>query len=270
MQSPVEINKMNGVQPIWETHGEEKRAAVQQMFSEIAPVYDLANSVMSFRQHRKWRDVAASMLKIESGDIVADICCGTGDFLPVLRRKVGPTGTVVALDFCAPMLAISKEKDPFSSLCLADACQIPLASNSVNAVTVGWGLRNVPDIDQAHREIFRVLKPGGHFVSIDCAEPNRSVLHFFSVPFRSFFVRLSGKFLGMKTAYTYLDESIRRFKSRSELCESMKIAGFTEIFYRDLMMGNICIHHGQKPHHVHGNEAPDFLTSSITFTSESF
>jgi demethylmenaquinone methyltransferase / 2-methoxy-6-polyprenyl-1,4-benzoquinol methylase len=234
-------------QAIWETQGEAKRIAVQGMFAEIAPTYDKANSIMSFRLHHRWRALAVESINLQVGEKVLDLCCGTGDFLPLLRTKVGNEGHLIGIDFCAPMLVQSRKKDANSVLCLADASRIPLPDASVDAVTVGWGMRNVPDVDQVHAEIFRVLKPAGRFVSVDMADPETRIGVTGSRIFRSKMLRALGTWLGLKEAYIYLDESTKRFKTRQQLCDSMESAGLTQIRFRNLMMGNICIHQGTKP-----------------------
>jgi len=232
--------------PIWERQGQEKRTAVKAMFAEIAPVYDRMNAILSFTLHRKWRAFAADQLNLTLGNTALDVCCGTGDFMTELRKLVGPQGQVVGMDFCLPMLegAQNKQADPLS---LGDACALPVKSESVNGVTVGWGIRNVPSIDAAHAEIYRVLKPEGKFVSIDMAIPNHPILRGIS---KFMFQTVSpalGKLMGKGQAYTYLPASTERFSTRQQLADSMRRAGFIDVQYRDLMLGNICVHWGKKP-----------------------
>jgi demethylmenaquinone methyltransferase / 2-methoxy-6-polyprenyl-1,4-benzoquinol methylase len=239
--------EMQTKQPIWETQGQEKRAAVQGMFSAVAPSYDRANSLLSFSLHHRWREKATQTLDLKPGQTALDLCCGTGDFLPLLRHQVGNEGVVIGLDFCLPMLQQSAVKDPSATLGLADACELPLQSGSVHAVSVGWGIRNVPDIDQAHREIQRVLKPGGKFVSLDCAMPTGAVSKFLTQLTRKRILMSIGALFGLKDAYQYLEESTTRFRTREELADSMRRAGFTNVQHKDMMFGNICIHWGTKP-----------------------
>jgi demethylmenaquinone methyltransferase / 2-methoxy-6-polyprenyl-1,4-benzoquinol methylase len=236
----------NSKQPIWESQGQEKRLAVQGMFSKVAPTYDRANSLLSFAMHQRWRRVAVSKLNLSAGETAIDLCCGTGDFLPLLREKVGNDGNLLGLDFCLPMLRQSSTKDEASTLGLADACQLPVRSESADAVTVGWGIRNVPDIDQAHAEICRALRPGRRFVSIDCAMPTGPVSHFLTRLTRKRILTTIGSLFGLREAYQYLEESTTRFRTREELADSMRRAGFTDVRYKDLMFGNICIHWGTK------------------------
>jgi demethylmenaquinone methyltransferase / 2-methoxy-6-polyprenyl-1,4-benzoquinol methylase len=230
---------------IWHTEGAEKREALRRMFGQIAPRYDLVNSLMSLSLHKRWRAIAVQTLQLRPGDNALDVCCGTGDFMLELRKAVGNSGKAFGIDFCAPMLALAKEKG-CGPVGLGDACSLPVQTESVDAVTVGWGIRNVPDIDAAHHEIARVLRPGGRFVSIDMALPRQPVLRKISTLLFQSLVPKLGTLFGRGEAYTYLPKSLERFWSRDELAISMRAAGMVDVGYRDLFLGNICIHFGTK------------------------
>lgn len=232
---------------VWQAEGGQKRAAVQQMFADIAPTYDLLNSLMCFRLHHRWRRFAVSRLQLKSGARALDVCCGTGDFMRPLREAVGPAGTVAGVDFCLPMLSMAQKKAIPGGLALGDACSLPVQGSQFDAVSVGWGIRNVPDIDAAHRELFRVLKPGGRFVSLDMARPRNPLFRAASEWTFHTLVPFLGRLFGKTEAYTYLPKSTERFKSREDLAASMTSAGFTEVGHRDLFFGNICVHWGRKP-----------------------
>ncbi|MBS1706175.1 MAG: ubiquinone/menaquinone biosynthesis methyltransferase [Armatimonadetes bacterium] len=231
----------------WLAEGEEKRLLVRQMFAEIAPTYDVCNSIMSLRLHARWRRAAVRALNLKKGARVLDACCGTGDFFPPLREAIGPTGKLFGFDFCLPMLTRSALKDQSSFRGLGDACRSPYQDGSFDAVTVGWGIRNVPDIDAAHREAFRTLKSGGRFVSIDMARPKNPVIRASSHFIFGNLVPLLGKLFRVERAYKYLPESTERFMTREQLSESMGKAGFVEISTKDFFMGTICMHLGVKP-----------------------
>ncbi len=135
-----------------------------------------------------------------------------------------------------------------TALALGDACRLPIASESFDAVSVGWGLRNVPDVETALREAARVLKKGGRFVSLDMARPENVVVRKTAeftlrraLPLLGRLLRLGGD------AYAYLPESTLRFASRETLAAAMERAGFVDVAYRDLMLGNLCVHWGRKP-----------------------
>ena len=237
-------------EPIWTAEGARKRAAVRRMFAEIAPTYDLLNGVMSLSRHRRWREQAVALLRLEPGEAALDLCCGTGDFFAPLRGAVGTEGLVAGIDFCRPMLEIARTKKGGAGLSLADACRIPVRDASLDAVTVGWGIRNVPDIDAAHREIARVLRPGGRFVSLDMAVPRNRLVRQASKAVLSRVLPWLGSRFGKTEAYTYLPKSTQRFWTREQLQASMESAGMVEVAYRDLMFGNVCLHYGRKPSNV--------------------
>ncbi len=236
----------NATQPPWTAAGEEKSSAVKRMFAEISPTYDLMNSAMSLRLHHRWRRAAVRLLNLRYGDAAVDVCCGTGDFARPLRAAVGPIGTVVGVDFCLPMLDRGRGKGVPMVLVSGDAVRLPLASSSFDAVTVGWGLRNVSSLQLVLSEIFRVLRPGGRFATIDMAVPSsRSAKWLSALAFRRG-VPLLGSLLGKREAYTYLPESTQLFASRDEMSQLMRDAGFKNVRWLDLFFGNICIHYGEK------------------------
>ena len=233
--------------PTWETQDTEKGVAVHGLFSRIATNYDLANRVLSFNRDKQWRELAVSKLNLSPNASVLDLCCGTGDFFPALRAKVGDRGEIVGIDFCEPMIARASAKDENSILIVGDACELPFEDKRFDAISTGWGMRNVRDIDKAHVEAFRVLKPGGRFVSIDCAEPKSRITRILTGMGRTAVTSILGMSLKSKEDYKYLNESTKRFKTRQELAQIMEAAGFTDVNYQDLMLGNICIHWGTKP-----------------------
>jgi demethylmenaquinone methyltransferase / 2-methoxy-6-polyprenyl-1,4-benzoquinol methylase len=238
-------------QAIWQTEGAKKRSAVQGMFAEIAPTYDLLNSVMSLRLHHRWRAYAVRKLELKANQKALDVCCGTGDFMAPLSKIVGDKGMVAGVDFCLPMLQKAVGKPGTNGdgprLSLGDACRLPVQSNAFDGVSVGWGIRNVPDIDGAHRELFRVLKPGGRFVSLDMARPRNVLIRVPSEFMTNTILPRLGALFGKTKAYTYLPKSTQSFKNRKELAASMESAGFTEVGFKDLFFGNICVHWGRKP-----------------------
>src|SRR5579862_9689870 len=109
-----------GDQAIWQTEGVQKRAAVRGMFAEIAPTYDLLNSLISFKLHHRWRAAAVRQMRLNEGDSVLDVCCGTGDFMRPLRKAVGSKGGVYGVDFCLPMLERAQRKGIPGAVSLGD------------------------------------------------------------------------------------------------------------------------------------------------------
>jgi len=243
---------------IWRREGEQKRSAVRGMFAEIARGYDRMNGLMSFGLHHRWRAFAVAQLRLQPGNRVLDVCCGTGDFMLPLRKAVGPKGHVFGVDFCLPMLegAMEKLQSPSpgqaswrgGALALGDACRLPVAGSAFDGVSVGWGLRNVPDLNAALTEAHRVLKSRGRFVSLDMARPRNPFVRKAAEFALRRALPVLGKLLKLgDEAYAYLPESTLRFASRETLAAAMERAGFVDVAYRDLMLGNLCVHWGRKP-----------------------
>jgi demethylmenaquinone methyltransferase/2-methoxy-6-polyprenyl-1,4-benzoquinol methylase len=150
------------------------------------------------------------------------------------------------MDFCQPMLDIARPKVQ-GELSLGDACNLPVASEQFDAVSVGWGIRTVPDIDVAHCELARILKSGGRFVSLDMAVPSNIVVRKVSEVVTNKVVPRLGALFGKATAYTYLPKSTQSFSTREQLAASMQRAGLIEIRHKDLLFGNVCVHYARKP-----------------------
>lgn len=226
----------------WETTGEDKRQVVRALFDEVAEHYDLVNSLVSFRMHQAWRREAVQVIGLSPGESVLDVCCGTGDFCTVAREAVGDSGQVVGVDFCPPMLRQAARKlAGRARLGLADATRLPFGPRRFDAATVGWGLRNVPDPQAALREIARVLRPGGRFVSVDMARPTAPVIGPVAEAVCHKAVPLVGRLFGHEGAYTYLPKSAERFMDRDALAAAFGAAGFQDVRHKDFMFGNICM-----------------------------
>lgn len=231
----------------YELSGDAKREAVRELFGQIAPRYDLLNRIMSVRGDLKWRRLAVASIAPQPGETALDLCCGTGDFLPILRHAIGPEGKLFGADFCLPMLSRAETKDGHGAdLILADATRLPFPDSAFDVVTVGWGIRNVPDMDQAHSEIARILRPGGRFVSLDMSRPENRVIEWGGRLASSKILPFLGSLFGMKNAYSYLQKSTERFATRQEIKASMERAGIAQVSWRNLALGAICMHMGVK------------------------
>ncbi|MBS1707970.1 MAG: ubiquinone/menaquinone biosynthesis methyltransferase [Armatimonadetes bacterium] len=232
----------------WEKTGEDKRRAVRAMFAEIADHYDIVNGLVSFQLHQAWRKAAVTAIGLDLGEKVLDVCCGTGDFCEAAAACVGSEGQVVGVDFCAPMLRQAARKvGGRARLGLADAMRLPFASRSFDAVTVGWGLRNVPDPQAALREIARVLRPGGRFVSVDMARPTTPVIGPVAEAACHMAVPFVGRLFGHDEAYTYLPKSAYKFMDRDALAAALNAAGIGQVQHQDFMFGNVCMMWGARP-----------------------
>jgi|SRR5690349_6848908 len=231
----------------WSAQGDEKRELVRDMFAQVAPTYDLVNSIMCVGMHYRWRAAAVKTLQLRQGDQALDVCSGTGDFLRPLERAVGSRGNVFGLDFCRPMLELARQKMETPRLSIGDACRLPVKGSQFDGVTFGWGLRNVPDVKVALNEAYRVLKTGGKMVTLDMARPRSRVIGRISEVVFHRVVPLIGKVFGKTQAYTYLPKSTVQFLDREQMKQAMEDAGFTNVHWRDFFFGNVCMHWGVKP-----------------------
>ena len=219
----------------------EKARLVRDVFTRIAPVYDRGNSILSLGLEHRWRSAAVAQAGLRPGDCALDLCCGTGAFLPLLRDAVGAGGRIVGLDVCLPMLQRVGGRRSGAQLVLADACTVPTGPDAFDAVTVGWGLRNVPDLQQCLREAVRTLRPGGRLVSLDMA-------HSRGAPFAActLMTRIVGAILGQRSAYGYLASSTAAFASPEALGAEFERAGFREVGHRRMFFGLIALVWGTK------------------------
>ena len=221
------------------------------MFDRVASNYDALNSVMTAGLHHGWRQRAAERAELAPGDSALDVCCGTGDFALELAERVTPGGHVVGSDFSEPMLDLAREKAAQRGASgvrfeWADALQLPYDGERFDAVTVGFGVRNLADLDRGLSEMARVLKPGGRAVILEITQPTRPPLSVFYSLWFDRIVPLLGAFSSDPEAYSYLPESVRSFPSPAGLAEKMDRAGFEQIRYTVLAGGIIAIHSGAK------------------------
>ena len=231
---------------------EEFAVEVNSMFDRISGVYDRMNRVMTAGLDQSWRRRAADRARLKPGDQALDICCGTGDIAIELAGRVGPSGAVTGSDFSRPMLELAAGKaraDGISQVEFewADALELPYEDNTFDALTIGFGARNLADLPKGLAEMYRVLVPGGRVVILEITQPIRQPLATFFGLWFDRIVPLLGKFAGDSSAYTYLPESVRSFPDAPTLAKRLDQAGFRHVRWT-LMAGSIiAIHSGVKP-----------------------
>lgn len=232
---------------------EEKAAVVRAMFNGIAHRYDLMNTVMTAGQDRAWRRFAVRRAGVRPAGRALDVCCGTGMLCEELAKAVGGAGGVVGLDFSEKMLAVARERFARGAprpvtLVQGTAMALPFPADSFDGVTVGWGLRNVPDMEGAIREMARVVRPGGRVVSLDMGQPELPVVRqLYWLCFEKL-VPAVGKLLARdRSAYDYLHDSARAFPHPRELAALFGAAGLADARHHNLSLGAVAVVEGTKP-----------------------
>ncbi|WP_062046787.1 demethylmenaquinone methyltransferase [Bacillus sp. JCM 19034] len=230
-----------------------KEERVHQVFQSIYKKYDVMNSVISFQRHKAWRKDTMKRMNVKKGNHALDLCCGTADWTIALAEAIGSNGQVIGLDFSENMLKIGKEKLNdlqlnHAHLVLGNAMDLPYESNSFDFVTIGFGLRNVPDYMRVLNEMYRVTKPGGKVVCLETSQPTIPVfkqLYFF------YFKRvmpLFGKlFAKSYQEYSWLQESTMSFPDRDTLAKMFEKTGLENVTVKPYSGGVVAMHMGIKP-----------------------
>ncbi len=213
---------------------------VRRMFDGIAPVYDAMNRLMTVGLDRRWRRFAVAQI-VRPGDRVLDACCGTGDLALEARRQ---GGTVTGLDFSEQMLERARRKAPELTWVRGDVLALPFADGSFDAAAVGFGLRNVDDLDAGLKELRRVLPVGGRLGILEITTPRGPLAPFYRVWFDRV-IPLLGRVLPGGAAYTYLPASVRRFPGPEELARRLAAAGFEDVRFRRFAGGIVALHVGE-------------------------
>ncbi|ASS75216.1 bifunctional demethylmenaquinone methyltransferase/2-methoxy-6-polyprenyl-1,4-benzoquinol methylase [Tumebacillus algifaecis] len=231
-----------------------KEEKVHYVFEHIAKRYDLMNSVLSAGFHKRWRKITMKRMNIQPGQSAIDVCAGTGDWTIALAEKVGPTGKVVGLDFSQEMLKYSYPKiekagvEKQTSMIYGNAMELPYEDDTFQHATIGFALRNVPDIKKVLSEMMRVVKPGGQVVSLELSKPVWK-------PFRALYFFYFYKILPAignlasrdSISYSWLPESLTNFPDQQELKKIMEDAGMTDVKVWNFFGGICALHIGKKP-----------------------
>lgn len=253
MPEPGAVPK--GTQPEGAQNEQEASRQVRDMFTRIAPRYDLLNHLLSAQMDRWWRARAARELKsiLDRPDAIAlDLCCGTGDLTLALAHHA--KARILGADFSHTMLVRARSKAagadgagaiPFVE---ADALNLPVADESFDLVTTAFGFRNLANYQDGLREVFRVLKPGGSLAILEFTEPAPGVL---GDAYRYYTQRLLPKIgawiSGDKEAYAYLPKSVKRFFRPEELSALMISVGYRPVRYRLMTLGSVALHIAVRP-----------------------
>ena len=230
----------------------EQRAAVERMFSAIAPRYDFLNRLLSAGRDRVWRREAIRATRLPIDGRLLDVCTGTADMVLETARQF-PTATIAGVDFSGPMIDRGRQKVAGARLAgrvvlsVAPAEALPFRNGAFDAATVAFGLRNVPDRCLALAEMRRVLKPGARAVVLEfTTPPGRLFRRLYLWYFHRVLPVIGGLISGHRSAYAYLPASVGEFPPPKELAAWMEQAGFRDVSYRLLTGGIVAIHVGEK------------------------
>lgn len=225
---------------------------VHDLFTRVAPHYDQMNNLISLGTQNGWRKKFFKELKVEAGDFALDLCCGTGDLAIALAKQVGPSGNVIGLDFNQKMLGLADKKirgqnlQKEIQLKQGDAMHLPYPDQSFDIVTIGFGLRNVPDADQVLKEIYRVLKPGGKVGILETSQPTNPIIKLGWESYFKLFPNFA-KLLGANVDdYKYLSHTTAKFISATRLKKMLEQNGFKNVTITKLNLGAGAIHIGIK------------------------
>ena len=240
--------------------GAARERYVKDLFDRIAGPYDRLNRLISLGRDPAWRKYALDRIGVGPGMHALDLGTGTGDLFLLLRERVGATGHVTGIDLSDEMLDVARQKagavfpgEPHE-LRQGTASDTGTDEASQDVVTMGWVLRNVGDRQDVYREVLRVLKPGGHFVSLDMSRPKSAVLRAGAGAYMHLVMPVATKlFGGDMAAYKYLAQSTDRFPDKNALAEEWRAAGFVDVAVSSRMMGSIAIHFGRK---LDGDSSP--------------
>jgi demethylmenaquinone methyltransferase / 2-methoxy-6-polyprenyl-1,4-benzoquinol methylase len=235
------------------THDKESSArAVREMFSSIAPRYDLLNHVLSLNVDRYWWWRTARRFEQILGrpkSTVIDLCCGTGDMTFALqRRATKPDTRIVGTDFSRAMLKRARQKSLGSSLrwVEADALNSPFADQEFDLVTTAFGFRNLADYDAGLQEIVRILRPDGECGILDFGEPKGAIGKFYRFYFKQVLPRVGTMISGVRGPYAYLPASVERFPQPEEMLGRMRRAGFAQVSWTPYTFGIAGLYWGKK------------------------
>jgi demethylphylloquinol methyltransferase len=223
---------------------------IRDIFNRIAPVYDELNNWLSLGQHRIWKEMTVKWSGAQPGDTCLDLCCGSGDLALRLARYVGTEGKVYGVDFSPNLLAAAEKRaqaqypQPPISWIEADVLNLPFDDQYFDAATMGYGLRNVTDIDRSLQEIHRVLKPGAKAAILDFHRPQNQQIRAFQQWYLNNIVVPIAENMGLKEEYAYISPSLDRFPSGREQVELALQVGFTGVTHYPIandMMGVLVV-----------------------------
>lgn len=226
----------------------DKAARVESMFDAIAPTYERVNRLASLGMDARWRRRAIAAADLTGGEVVVDLCCGTGDMVRAFAGATPAPRVVLGLDFSAQMLSNGQYPPQPVPLQLfrADALRLPLADASADVISCAFGVRNFQDLPRGLAEMRRVLRPGGRVVILEFAAPENPLVRWGHNLYCDVLLPRLGQWLSRDRtgAYRYLPESIRTFARRGQMVEALRAAGFDDVRTFAMNLGSVIVYRG--------------------------
>lgn len=249
-ESVTSKSAARGASPGGEQDPEQASRAVRQMFTAIAPRYDLLNHLLSANVDKLWwrRTARAFAKTLSQPDAqILDLCCGTGDMAFALNRE-GPAVRITGADFSHAMLQLASAKThgPSPRWIEADALRLPFSDGSFDLVTSAFGFRNLADYEAGLNEIFRVLRSGGEVGILEFNEPRGAIGKLYNVYFKQVLPRVGRWISGNSGAYSYLPASVSRFPEPDEVMRRMQAAGFHDVSWTPYTFGIAGLFRGRR------------------------
>jgi demethylmenaquinone methyltransferase/2-methoxy-6-polyprenyl-1,4-benzoquinol methylase len=248
----VSEDRIVGAAPVGASDEASASTAVREMFSSIAPRYDLLNHVLSMNVDRMWwnRTAKTFAVRLSQPNVrVLDLCCGTGDMTFALQKRMkGTSSKLVGADFSHAMLVLATEKTRSRPVhwVEADALKLPFGTSQFNLVTAAFGFRNLANYDHGLAEIYRILAAGGEVGILDFGEPQGLVGSVYRLYFRRVLPAIGTLISGVRGPYAYLPKSVQRFPSPSEMLDRMRATGFREVSWNPYTFGIAGLYRGKK------------------------
>jgi demethylmenaquinone methyltransferase/2-methoxy-6-polyprenyl-1,4-benzoquinol methylase len=234
------------------SYDEQRAPKVREMFSRLAKRYDIVNDVMSFGMHRRWKRQSVSLaLAGRPRSRLLDLCCGTGD-MGFYAEQRDPAPEIVGVDFTLPMLSVARRRKNESKsrvrLAQGDALRLPFADGTFDAITVGYGLRNIADPASAVAEMRRVLAPGGRVVVLDFGKPDNPVAAaLYGAFLRTMMPAVGWLFHRDPQTYLYIPASLEKFAAQRGVERMMREAGLVHVGYENRLLGTMGVNVGEAP-----------------------
>ncbi len=230
--------------PVNKTEDHARR--VREMFARISPRYDLLNHLLSGYIDTRWRRKVVKKLKpmVAPNARLLDVACGTGDLSIEFFEQT--RAHITGLDFCRPMLELAQRKTRDITFVEGDALRLPFADESFDAITIGFGLRNLASVESGLRELKRALKPNGWLAILEFSQPSGPLRGLVNFYYAGVLPRIGGWLSGSRSAYEYLPDSISQFPNQERLAAMMREAGFAQVEFENLTGGVAALHMGRR------------------------